>query len=174
MCLTRRLCPASRAVLPAAGYNVPSNGCDLDTGAAVVFTPAAPLGLSGVRPTARPTAEFSYRCYATGPPQNRPCTSWSRPGGSTWADPCNVTTVAELSAPAGAVLAAAVTYGDGRETLAIALEWWVLGQLGWSGWHALPGTASCLSFRDHLHSIRSCTRAPDHLRQVATPVTAPA
>lgn len=114
---------------------MPSNGCDIDTGAAVVFTPAAPLGLSGVRPTARPTAEFSYRCYATGPPQNRPCTSWSRPGGSTWADPCNVTTVAELSAPAGAVLAAAVTYGDGRETLAIALEWWVLGQAGLASMH---------------------------------------
>jgi hypothetical protein len=117
--------PVLVAPLPTLrpGYNIPANTCDTDAGSSVVFTAAAPLGLSGVRPTARPSAVGSYRCYATGPPQNRPCTTWSLPGGSTWAAPCNVTTVAELSAPAGAVLAAAVTYADGRETLAIALEW---------------------------------------------------
>jgi hypothetical protein len=82
----------------------------------MMFTAAAPLGVSGIRPTARLPAGGLWRCSGALPAAYTTCNFWL-PDGVVSHD-CTTTSVLEVDAPSGrSVAGTLVNYDDGRQAL---------------------------------------------------------
>jgi hypothetical protein len=82
----------------------------------MVFTAAAPLSVSGIRPTARLSAGGLWRCSGALPAAYTTCNFWLPDGVVSHA--CNTTSVLEVNGSAGrSVAGTLVDYDDGRQAL---------------------------------------------------------